>query len=279
LALFITNIRSNCRFTRGAFLRRLWLFIPFARMILPVAVILNRFLAPLWVFIFGGLVVALLTASGSFLLAFPFPVRHTHLRLERSHEHDHGPALHPRRLLDRTVRTELIGELIEQRFAQIRVGHLAAAEEDSQLDLVSGVEELRGLTTFRFEVMVVDLGPDTDLFQLDNVLMAAGLALFAALLVAKLAEVHEPADGWHGVGRHLDKIEPSLTRHLERVKRWNDTDLLAILIDQPDLANPDALIDACLDGSGNNLPPLPIAGYLSNTGTRRGQSPARSPLG
>jgi hypothetical protein len=198
---------------------------------LPVAVILNRFLAPLWVFIFGGLVVDLLTDSVSFLLAFPFPVRHAHLRLERSHEHDHGPALHPRRLLDRTVRTELIGELIEQGFAQIRVGHLAAAEEDSQLDLVSGVEELGGLTTFRFEVMVVDLGPDTDLFQLDNVLMAAGLALFAALLVAKLAEVHEPADGWHGVGRHLDKIEPSLTRHLERVKRWNDTDLLAILID------------------------------------------------
>jgi hypothetical protein len=177
------------------------------------------------------------------------------------------------------VRTELIGKLIEQGFAQIRVGHLAAAEEDSQLDLVSGVEELRGLATFRLEVMVVDLGPDTDLFQLDNVLMAAGLTLFAALLVAELAVVHEPADGWHGVWRHLDEIEPPLTRHLERVKRWNDTDLLAILIDQPDLANPDALIDACLDGSGNNLPPLPIAGYLSNTGTRRGQSPARSPLG
>ena len=62
------------------------------------------------------------------------------------------------------MRTELIGELIEQRFAQIRVGHLAAAEEDGQLDLVTGVEELRGLPTLGFEVVVVDLGPDTDLF-------------------------------------------------------------------------------------------------------------------
>jgi hypothetical protein len=207
-------------------------------MILPVAVILNRFLAPLWVFIFGGLVVDLLTGSASFFLAFPFPVRHAHFRLEWSHEHDHGPALHARRLFDRAVRTELIGELIEKRLAQIRVGHLATAEEHSQLDLVSGVEELGGLTTFRLEVMVVDLGPDADLFQFD---------------------------------------EAPLAGHLERVKCWNDADLLAVLIDQPDLANPDALVDPCLDGSGNNLPPLPIAGFCYNTGTRRGQSPARSP--
>src|SRR5687768_13949380 len=112
-------------------------------MILPVAVILNRFLAPLWVFIFGGLVPDLLTGSVSFLFAFPFPVRHAHFRLQRSHEHDHGPALHPRWLFDRAMRTELIGELIEERFAQIRVGHFATTEEDGQLDLVSGVEELR----------------------------------------------------------------------------------------------------------------------------------------
>jgi hypothetical protein len=156
------------------------------------------------------------------------------------------------------------------------VGHLAAAKEDGQLDLVSGVEELRGLTTFRLEIMVVDLWPDADLFQLDDVLMAAGLALFAALFVPKLAVVHEPADGWHGIGRHLDEVESPLARHLQRVKCWNDADLLAVLVDQPDLANPDALVDPCLDGSGNNLPPLPIAGYRCNTGTRRGQSPARS---
>src|SRR5215212_6992109 len=246
-------------------------------MILPVAVILNRFLAPLWVFIFGGLVVDLLTGSASFFLAFPFPVRHAHFRLQRSHEHDHGPTLHPRWLFNRSVWTELISELIEEHFAQIRVGHLAAAEEDRQLDFVSGVEKLRGLPTLGFEVMVVDLGPDANLFQLDDVLMAARLALFAALLVAELAVVHEPADGWHRVGRHLDQVESPLARHLERVKCWNDADLLAVLIDQPDLANPDALVDPCLDGSGNNLPPLPNAGFRYNTGTRRGQSPARSP--
>jgi hypothetical protein len=231
----------------------------------------------LWVFIFGGLVDALLTRSVSFLLAFPFPVRDTRFRLERSHEHDHGPAFHPRWLLDRTVRTELIGELVEQDSAEVRVSHLAAAEEHGQLDLVPSVEEFRGLATLRFEVVVVDLGPDANFFQLDDVLVAAGLALFAALLVSELAVVHEPADGWHGVRSHLDQVEPTLARHLKRIECRDNPNLLAVLIDQPDLADPDALIDASLDGSGNNLPPLPITGHRYNTGTRRGQSPARSP--
>lgn len=155
------------------------------------------------------------------------------------------------------MRAELIGKLIEQDPAKVWVSHFAAAEEDSQLDLIPGVEELRGLTTFRFEVMIIDLRPDTNFFQLDDMLMAARLTLFATLLVSKLAVVHEPAHGWHGVWSHLDQIEPAFARHLERIKRRNYADLLTVLIDQPDLADPDSLIDASLDGSGNNLPPLP----------------------
>ena len=217
-------------------------------MILPVAVILKRRLAPLCVFIFfaGGF-----TGSVSFLFAFSFPVRHADLGLERGHEHDHGPPFHARRLFDRTVRAKLFGQLIEQRAAQIGMGHLTAAEEDGQLDFVPGIEELRGLTSLRFEVVVVDLGPDADLFQLDDMLMTARLPLFAALLVAELAVVHEPADGRHRIWRHLDQIEATLARHLERIECGDDPYLLAVLINQPDLADPDALVDACLDGSGN----------------------------
>lgn len=48
-ASFITSIRSNWRFTRADFFRRLWLFMPFACMILPVAVTLKRRFAPLCV--------------------------------------------------------------------------------------------------------------------------------------------------------------------------------------------------------------------------------------
>ena len=91
-----SNMRSKARFTRGAFLRRLWLFIPLARMILPVAVILNRRLAPLCVFSF-----CLVTALDA--LHFFFVL--TELRLERIDEHRHRPAFEPWRLLNRPVRS------------------------------------------------------------------------------------------------------------------------------------------------------------------------------
>src|SRR5687767_6387495 len=63
------SMRSNWRLTRGALRRRKWLFMPLVRMIFPVPVILNRFLAPLWVFIlvFFGLAGALI-CSDSFLV-------------------------------------------------------------------------------------------------------------------------------------------------------------------------------------------------------------------
>src|ERR671932_2445874 len=51
--LLSTSIRSKSRLVRGAFLRRLWLFIPLTYITLPVPVILKRRLAPLWVFILG----------------------------------------------------------------------------------------------------------------------------------------------------------------------------------------------------------------------------------
>src|SRR3954470_17854242 len=67
-ALSSGSIRSNARFTRGAFLRRLWDFMPLVRKILPVAVILNRFLAPLCVLSFGFTPLSLFLALTLFRL-------------------------------------------------------------------------------------------------------------------------------------------------------------------------------------------------------------------
>lgn len=47
------TLAPNKRLTRAALRRRKWLFGPFVRITLPVPLMWNRFLAPLWVFIFG----------------------------------------------------------------------------------------------------------------------------------------------------------------------------------------------------------------------------------
>src|SRR5215211_2498978 len=105
--------------------------------------------------------------------------------------------------------------------------------------------------------MVVDLGSDANFLELDDVLIFPGFSLFPALLVTEFPVIHEPAHRWHRVRCNLDKIEATVTRHLECLERGNDAYLLTLLIDQPDFANPDALVDSGLDRSGNNLPPLP----------------------
>ena len=210
----------------------------------PVPVILNRFLAPLWVFIFGGLVVALLTGSVSFLLAFPFPVRHTHLGLERSHEHDHGPALHPWRLLDRAVRTELISELIEQGFTQIRVGHLAAAEAHRHLDLVALLEELEDLLHLRVIVVVVDVRTHLDLLDLLRLLRLACEVRLLLRLVLELADIEELGDGRIGVGRDLNQVQTMLGRLLDRFARVHHAQILALVIDHADLLALDEFVES-----------------------------------
>lgn len=93
LALSNGNMRSNWRFTRGAFFRRLWLFMPFVRKILPVPVILNRRLAPLCVLSF-----CFDTTLPTLLLVL------TLLLAQRIQNHGHRAPLHAGRLIDRPVR-------------------------------------------------------------------------------------------------------------------------------------------------------------------------------
>src|SRR6478735_386775 len=100
--LSISCMRSNCRFTRGLFFRRWWLFMPLACISLPVAVILNRRLALLLVF--------------SFNLAIL--VRFLSLRRDRPlahgrHVDDHRPAFHSRRLFDGAMVAQLLDQLLE----------------------------------------------------------------------------------------------------------------------------------------------------------------------
>src|SRR3954467_11271704 len=121
-------------------------------MTFPVGVMRNRLLAPLWVFIF-------IDGLGTLLTSFlgTLPIRRAGLRPQRGHKHDHRAAFHPRRLLEHTVGTELIGKLIEKSLSQIGVGHFATAEQDRKLDFIPGVEELGRLSSFGLKVVVVVL--------------------------------------------------------------------------------------------------------------------------
>ncbi len=238
------SIRSKARFTRGALRRRKWLFIPLVLMILPVAVTLNRFLAPLWVLSF------------CFVTGLrPFPFVLTLFGLQRTKMHRHRAPFHSGRLLDVSMRPKLLRQLIEQSPPDIRVSHLPPAKEDGQLHFVPAIQELGRLATLRFQIVIVDLRANPHLFKLDDMLILARLALLAALLVPELAVVHQAADRRHRVRRDFYKIQTSLTGHLQRVASRDHPDLLALFVNQPHLSDANALVNPGLDWSGYGWPP------------------------
>ena len=134
--------------------------------------------------------------------------------------------------------------------------HLATTKQDGQLHLVAGVEKLGRLPTLRRQVVIVDLGSDANLFEIDDVLVLFRITFAATLLVAILAVIHQAANGRHRVRRDFDQVKPALSRHLERVPRLDHPDLLPFLVNQSHLADANSLIDAGLYWSGYSVSSL-----------------------
>jgi len=62
------------------------------------------------------------------------------------------------------------------------------------------------------------------------------------LFVAVLRVVHHPRDGRIRTGRDLDEVEPFAESELERLLRWEDPDLLALIVDEPDALRANLLV-------------------------------------
>src|SRR5262249_1123150 len=118
---------------------------------------------------------------------------------------------------------------------------LPAAEEDVEHHLVLVFQELARLVDLDLDVMVAGLGADADFFEL--LLVWLSLALFAGLLVAELAVVHDLADRRPLLGGHLDQVELCLAGHLQGLRGRDDAELFAVGADQPHGADADLLVD------------------------------------
>src|SRR4051812_10581689 len=121
--------------------------------------------------------------------------------------------------------------------------HLAAAEENRRLHLVAVLEEALDVLLLELVVVLVDLRPELDLFDEDHLLVLLRLARALLFLVLILPEIHDAADRRHGRRRDLDQVEPLLLRNRERLRRRHDAELLAGVVDHPDFAHANALVD------------------------------------
>ena len=98
-------------------------------------------------------------------------------------------------------------------------------------------------------VVIVDAGTHLDLFDLDDLLMLAGLGRLLLLLILVFAEVEDLADRRLGVGRDLDEIESRLYGPGQGIDFGHDADVLSRLVNQSYFAGPDCVVDPGPDGS------------------------------
>src|SRR5699024_4291892 len=77
-------------------------------------------------------------------------------------------------------------------------------------------------------------------------LVLPGFPGLLSRFVLVFSVVHELGYGWLRLRGYRDKIEPCLTGEIECLANGNDTDPFTIASDQPDLGNPNPVIDARL---------------------------------
>lgn len=116
-------------------------------------------------------------------------------------------AFKARRAFDDAMGLQIGGEAEQEFLAEVDVGDFAAAELDHGFDAVPFPEEADGVVLFEVVVVVVRIGPELQLFDVDDVLFAFGVVRLFFLLVLPLAIVHGFGDGRLGGGRDDDQIQ------------------------------------------------------------------------
>ena len=165
-------------------------------------------------------------------------------RLAGREHHHHLPAFEPRLRFHLGDSRGVLLDPLEQLGAELHMRHLAAPEAQGDFHLVALLEEPPDRAHLHLVVVDVDVRPHLDLLDLDGALLLARLGGLFLRLVFVLAVIQDLAHRRLGIGRDLDQIEPGFNRARQGFGRGNHADIVAGSVDELDVGNVDALVDA-----------------------------------
>ena len=140
----------------------------------------------------------------------------------------HLPALEERSALDDSVLFQLLADRDEKHATAIRMRELPAAEAHGDLQLVAFIEEFRGGTDLRVDVVVVDLRRDPDLLPRHGLLLFLRVLGLLLEVIAVLSEIAHARHRRLDIGSDLDEVVAVFLRLSERTRGRDDPELLAI---------------------------------------------------
>jgi hypothetical protein len=153
-------------------------------------------------------------------------------------------AFHAGHELHNTGFSNVLDEAVDDGVAEFAVGHLAAAETQTCLDLVTFGEEANGLVLLGLVVVLVDGDGELDFLDDDDLLLLAGGAFALVFLVEEASVVLDTADGWDGIGGDFDEVEPALLGDSQSLVGRKNAELFSIFINDTDFARTDFFVDA-----------------------------------
>ena len=197
--------------------------------------------------------------------------------VDRCHGDVHRLALEERRPLRDPVVLDSIHELRQQVPSELRMGQLASAEADGHLDPIAFLEEFDRPMDLGVEVTDADLRREADFLEGHRALLALGFLLALREIVLVLSEVQEFDHRWRCHRRDLDEVVAAFLRHLERPWRGHDAQLGTLFIDDPDLWDPDHLVDSQVSADGLS-PSVFVSVWTTGAGSPRPDRPKREDI-
>lgn len=138
---------------------------------------------------------------------------------------------------------QLRDKFLDHLKPNVGVRHLPPAKAQGHFHFHVLAQKINRVADLDAEVMGVNAGTELDFLDGGGVLMFLGLLVLLGLFVAKLAEVHDPADGRHGVGGNLDEIHGALAREVDGVVQRHHAELIAVNADNAHFAGANFPID------------------------------------
>ena len=123
------------------------------------------------------------------------------------------------------------------------MGHLAATETHGHLHTVAFLEELHRAAHLGIEVIGIDAGRHTDLFDLHDTLVLLGFLFLLELVKTEFTVIQDLANRGNRIGRDLDQVKLLLLGHAERLRRGDNTHHDAVGANEADFLIPDFFIE------------------------------------
>ena len=93
-------------------------------------------------------------------------------------------------------------------------------------------------------VVRIRIRAELDLFDLNDLLLFAGLGLTLLRLIFELAKVHDLAHGRIGIGRNFNKVQPGLFGHLHGARGRDHAGVFTIGANQANFCGTDVFVYA-----------------------------------